>query len=153
MIYHNTISKSLKERGFRVGICDNVVFANKENIFINITNRHTDLTNMTTSIIIKNLLTDSEVCCENICFELLENSVFLSSNLLMSLIDKVIGLNNKFVFKILVRNIRDSLYLTQEQFAKRINVPISTYRKWEQGVTTPSQVVVNYVINKFFWEG
>lgn len=37
-----------------------------------------------------------------------------------------------------IRNIRKHLFLTQEEFSKRINVPLATLRNWEQGKRRPA---------------
>lgn len=37
-----------------------------------------------------------------------------------------------------IRKLRKSLFLTQEEFSKRINVPLATLRNWEQGKRRPA---------------
>ena len=37
-----------------------------------------------------------------------------------------------------IRNLRKRLFLTQEEFSKRINVPLATLRNWEQGKRRPA---------------
>ena len=37
-----------------------------------------------------------------------------------------------------IRNIRKRLLLTQEEFSRRINVPLATLRNWEQGKRRPT---------------
>lgn len=147
--YH-LILEALKKHNFKDRVYDNVIFANRNNTFVAITISTTDFKNFTASIIVKNLLSGAEVHLKDICLEILENNTFPNSGFVASLINEVTKYDYKFVFRIIVKNIRKSLRLTQKQFAKRIDVPISTYRKWEQGVTTPSQVVIKSITNKFF---
>ncbi len=44
-----------------------------------------------------------------------------------------------------VKEIRQKLHLTQEQFAEQFHVPIGTLRDWEQGVTIPDKAARNYL--------
>lgn len=37
-----------------------------------------------------------------------------------------------------IRNIRKRLFLTQEEFSRRIHVPLATLRNWEQGKRRPA---------------
>lgn len=152
MHYQLLMLQSLKKHNFRGCICDDVIFVNRENIFVAITISTTNPANFTTSITAKNLLSGEEACIKDICIETLENNAFLNSGILASMINEITKceLDNGFVFRIIIRNIRKSLHLTQKQFTEKINTPVSTYRKWEQGVTIPSQAVIKFVINKFF---
>lgn len=40
-----------------------------------------------------------------------------------------------------IRELRKAYGLTQEGFAKKFGIPVSTLRKWEQGVNAPSTAV------------
>jgi putative transcriptional regulator len=44
-----------------------------------------------------------------------------------------------------VKEIRQKLNLTQEQFAEQFQIPIGTLRDWEQGVTVPDKAARNYL--------
>lgn len=145
------ILKSLKNENFRVNVYNGVIFANKKNTFISITSNNY-LSTMCCTIIVKNLLTGIEDCAKDICLEFLESDNFLNSKLLITLIANTVIPDHDFNFSTFIKNTRHTLCLTQKQFAKEINVPISTFRKWEQGVTTPSQIVVKSIVYKFFSE-
>jgi putative transcriptional regulator len=44
-----------------------------------------------------------------------------------------------------VKLLRIKLHLTQEQFAKRYGIPVSTLRDWEQYRTEPDQTTQSYI--------
>jgi len=44
-----------------------------------------------------------------------------------------------------VKLLRVRLRLTQEQFAKRYGIPLTTLRDWEQGRTDPDRAVQSYI--------
>jgi putative transcriptional regulator len=44
-----------------------------------------------------------------------------------------------------VKLIRIRLRLTQEKFAERYGIPLTTLRDWEQGRTEPDQTVQSYI--------
>src|SRR3974390_697368 len=44
-----------------------------------------------------------------------------------------------------VKRLRMKLHLTQEQFAKRYGIPLSTLRDWEQYRTDPDQAAQSYI--------
>lgn len=44
-----------------------------------------------------------------------------------------------------VKLLRIRLRLTQEQFAERYGIPLTTLRDWEQGRTAPDQAVQSYI--------
>jgi putative transcriptional regulator len=44
-----------------------------------------------------------------------------------------------------VKEIRQKLKLTQEQFAGKFHVPVGTLRDWGQGVTIPDKAARNYL--------
>jgi putative transcriptional regulator len=44
-----------------------------------------------------------------------------------------------------VKRLRITLRLTQEQFAKRYGIPLSTLRDWEQYRTEPDQAAQSYI--------
>ena len=44
--------------------------------------------------------------------------------------------------KYLIRELRDKTGLSQNEFAKTYHIPLSTLRKWEQGVASPPAYVV-----------
>ena len=44
-----------------------------------------------------------------------------------------------------IRELRKSTQLTQKEFAKKYNIPLSTLRKWEQGETCPSYYLVKLI--------
>ena len=35
------------------------------------------------------------------------------------------------------RNLRSSTGMTQDEFSKHMHIPVSTYAKWEQGISSP----------------
>jgi putative transcriptional regulator len=43
------------------------------------------------------------------------------------------------------KRVRMKLHLTQEQFAKRYGIPLSTLRDWEQYRTEPDQAAQSYI--------
>lgn len=46
---------------------------------------------------------------------------------------------NKTEFQKCLKRARQSLYLTQKDFAERLNIPLSTYKSWESsGLCLPS---------------
>lgn len=44
-----------------------------------------------------------------------------------------------------IKLLRIRLRLTQEQFAERYGIPLTTLRDWEQGRTAPDQTVQSYI--------
>ena len=42
-----------------------------------------------------------------------------------------------------IREMRDSVGLSQQQFANQFGIPVSTLRKWEQGESRPPEYVIN----------
>ena len=47
-----------------------------------------------------------------------------------------------------IRELRNSTHLSQTQFAKTFNIPVSTLRKWEQNQSRPPEYLVS-LIKKF----
>ncbi len=47
-----------------------------------------------------------------------------------------------------IKQVRLNLGITQEQFAKFLEVPIKTLRNWEQGIRKPSKWTLNLIIDK-----
>jgi putative transcriptional regulator len=43
------------------------------------------------------------------------------------------------------KEIRQTLHMTQEQFASRFQLPLGTLRDWEQGVREPDRAAKNYL--------
>ena len=46
---------------------------------------------------------------------------------------------------ITLRELRDYSHLTQKAFAEKYNIPLATYRKWEQGESTPAPYIVKLI--------
>lgn len=46
-----------------------------------------------------------------------------------------------------IKELRMAKGLTQEQLCKKFEIPLSTYRKWEQGQHQPSKYLVNLLKN------
>lgn len=44
-----------------------------------------------------------------------------------------------------IKELRESMNLTQEEFSKRFLININTLRSWEQGKRTPAQYVAEYI--------
>lgn len=44
---------------------------------------------------------------------------------------------------IIIKELRDRTKLSQNGFAKKYGIPVSTLRKWEQGETTPAPYVIS----------
>ena len=44
---------------------------------------------------------------------------------------------------IIIKELRDRTNLSQNGFAKKYGIPVSTLRKWEQGDTTPAPYIVS----------
>jgi len=43
-------------------------------------------------------------------------------------------------FEEIIKNIREQLNITQEQFAHELNISFSTINRWENGHTSPSKL-------------
>lgn len=46
---------------------------------------------------------------------------------------------------ITLREMRDYSHMTQKEFAARFDIPLATYRKWEQGEATPAPYIVKLI--------
>ena len=46
---------------------------------------------------------------------------------------------------ITLREMRDSTHMTQKEFAEKFEIPLATYRKWEQGEATPAPYIVKLI--------
>lgn len=44
-----------------------------------------------------------------------------------------------------IKELRESTKLSQNEFAKKFNIPVSTLRKWEQKVSKPPKYVVDFI--------
>lgn len=50
-------------------------------------------------------------------------------------------------FSQILKNIRTQLKLTQEQFARELEISYSTLNRWENGRTTPSTLAKKHVLD------
>ncbi len=50
-----------------------------------------------------------------------------------------------------IRDIRQELWLTQAEFARKFGLPLKTVQNWEQGVRTPDAASIRYlnIIRKY----
>lgn len=58
-------------------------------------------------------------------------------------------MDDKYAF----RNLRSSTGMTQVEFSKHMHIPVSTYAKWEQGISSPPGYVFGMMKKLLQMEG
>lgn len=58
-------------------------------------------------------------------------------------------MSRKYEFK----NLRYSVGMTQDEFSKYMHIPVSTYAKWEQGISSPPEYVFGMMTKLLQMEG
>lgn len=73
---------------------------------------------------------------------LLQNIIFTSISVLDIIFVNITEMDIKQM-SIIIKELRDRTNLSQNRFAEKFGIPVSTLRKWEQGETTPAPYIVN----------